>query len=64
MSWFSGLGDIAADMVCDISVTVGGNTYDNVFTTIGETIGGSAELVGKVADVLTDDVNIDLDDAW
>ncbi|MDQ7005463.1 MAG: hypothetical protein Q9N67_11315 [Ghiorsea sp.] len=64
MSWFSGLGDIVADTVSDISVTVGGSTYDDVFTTIGETFGGSAELAGKVADVLTDDVNINLDDVW
>ncbi|MBN4060554.1 hypothetical protein JYT78_00635 [bacterium AH-315-I20] len=61
MDWFSGLDDMCGDVVSNLSITIRGETYNDVFTTIGEVVGGGAEMVGKVADVLTDDVNIDLD---
>jgi len=64
MSWFSGLGDICVDTMSSISVTIGGETYDHIFTTIGEVAGGGWEAAGKVADVFTEDVNIDLDNTF
>jgi len=64
MDWFNGLSDMCGDVVSDLSVTIGGETYSDVLTTVGEALGGGAEMLGKVGDVLTDDVNINLDDAW
>ena len=54
--------DILGDATEEISVTVGGEKYENIFTKIGSIVGGGWETVGTIADDLTDDININIDD--
>jgi len=53
--------DSSSDLTDGISATIGGKTYNDIFSTIGSIAGGGWGIAGKVADVATKDVNIDLD---
>lgn len=58
MSLFESIGDALSEL----TVVVGDTTFENVFTTIGGAIGDGWEVVGSIADTLTEDVTIDLND--
>ena len=58
----SDTADPIKDSISGISATVGGETYEDLFTKGGEILGGGWNIVGKAADSLTDDINVDIDD--
>jgi len=61
---FDAIGDLAdsvGDIADNLTVVVGNNTFEDVFTTLGETVGNGWETVGELADEATKDITIDLD---
>ncbi|KLD98299.1 hypothetical protein [Aliarcobacter butzleri] len=60
MSFF----DVMTDIESGLSVTLGGETYKDILTTIGQSVGGVWSIVGEVADELTSDVNLNLNQYW